>query len=89
MQKVCTKDGLVHISDDERLLEAFVAQFKWKATCTVSFNFRPFGCHQWGRVGRGNSCTVISRRSQDERNFCPCVNEKRASRSPILDMKKP
>ena len=55
MQKVCTKDGLVHVSDDERPLEAFVAKFKWKATCAISFNFRPIGCHKWGRVGRGTA----------------------------------
>ena len=79
MQKVRTKDSLIHISNDERPLEAFFTKFKWKATCAMCFNFLPIGCHQWGRVSKENCCTVISRRNQNVRNLCTCVNEERAA----------
>ena len=89
MQKVCAKEGMVHISNDKRSLEALVAKFKWKVTCAPKFQFHPIGCHNLGRVCSGKSCTEISRRSWDERNFSTCVNEERTSQNPILDMKKP
>ncbi len=88
-QEVCSEDGLVYISDDERPLEVFVPELEWNVTCAISFNFCPIGCHQWGRMCGGSACTVVSRRSRDERDFCTSVDEEIASQSPILDMQQP
>ena len=87
-QEVCSEDGLVYISDDERPLEVFVPELEWNATGAISFNFCPIGWHQWGRMSGGSGCTVVSRRRQDVGDFCTSVDEERASRSPILDIQQ-